>query len=296
MAPVDTLTKLVAGWLLGYSNAHTRAAYRRDVGDFATWAGGHDVELLSATRAVIDAYARTLETAGARPATVARRLATLASFYRYALDEAVIDRNPLDRVRRPKPPRDSTTLGLDRDQATAFLHAAATAGPRDHLLALLLAVNALRVSEALALDLDDLETVRGHSTVVIAGKGGREDRIALPPVTTAAIHAVIATESRDTGPMLADHTGGRLNRHQATRIVKRLARAAGVPVGLSPHGLRHTCVTAALDAGVSLRDVQDLARHADPRTTRRYDRSRGALDRHASYAVAAFLAASDTES
>jgi integrase len=59
---------------------------------------------------------------------------------------------------------------------------------------------------------------------------------------------------------------------------------------ITPHSLRHTMVTLALDAGVSLRDVQDAARHADPRTTRRYDRARHALDRHATYTLAAFVA------
>jgi integrase len=60
------------------------------------------------------------------------------------------------------------------------------------------------------------------------------------------------------------------------------------PVG--PHTLRHAFITAALDAGVSLRDVQDAASHADPRTTMRYDRARGSLDRHATYIVAAYIA------
>jgi len=75
-------------------------------------------------------------------------------------------------------------------------------------------------------------------------------------------------------------------------MVRRLARVAGVDSAdtLSPHSFRHAFVTAVLDAGVSLRDVQDAAGHADPRTTRRYDRSRHSLDRHATYAVAAWLA------
>ena len=81
-----------------------------------------------------------------------------------------------------------------------------------------------------------------------------------------------------------------MTRYQAARIVRRLAKAAGITKTISPHSLRHTAVTLALDSGVSLRDVQDLARHADPRTTRRYDRARGALDRHATYELARFLA------
>jgi integrase/recombinase XerD len=82
----------------------------------------------------------------------------------------------------------------------------------------------------------------------------------------------------------------RLDRHAATRIVRRLTKQAGIEKQISPHSLRHSFITAALDAGVSLRDVQEAASHADPRTTMRYDRARQSLDRHATYIVATFLA------
>jgi len=69
------------------------------------------------------------------------------------------------------------------------------------------------------------------------------------------------------------------------------ARRAGIAKTVTPHTLRHAFITAALDAGVPLRDVQEAASHADPRTTMRYDRARGSLDRHATYIVAAYVAA-----
>jgi hypothetical protein len=75
---------------------------------------------------------------------------------------------------------------------------------------------------------------------------------------------------------MARADGSRLDRHAAGRIVRRLAKRAGISKPISPHSLRHAAITAALDAGCSLRDVQDYARHADPRQTRRYDRARGA--------------------
>ena len=84
--------------------------------------------------------------------------------------------------------------------------------------------------------------------------------------------------------------GRRLDRHGAGRIVRRVARRAGISKKVSPHTLRHAFITAALDAGVPLRDVQKAASHADPRTTIRYDRARGSLDRHATYIVAAYVA------
>jgi integrase len=85
-------------------------------------------------------------------------------------------------------------------------------------------------------------------------------------------------------------TGRRLDRFAAAKIVARVARLAGTHKRISPHSLRHSAITAALDADVPVREVQDYARHADPRTTRRYDRGRHNLDRNAAYRVAAFLA------
>ncbi len=73
-------------------------------------------------------------------------------------------------------------------------------------------------------------------------------------------------------------------------IVRRLAKRAGTDKRISPHSLRHSFITAALDAGVPLRDVQEAASHSDPRTTMRYDRGRGSLDRHATYIVSTFVA------
>jgi len=86
-------------------------------------------------------------------------------------------------------------------------------------------------------------------------------------------------------------TGLRLTRTAAYRLLQRLAHKADIAAAgeISPHSTRHAFATLALDAGVPLRDVQDAKGHADPRTTRRYNRSRHSLDRHATYAVAAYL-------
>src|SRR6202023_2989314 len=92
------------------------------------------------------------------------------------------------------------------------------------------------------------------------------------------------------GPLFLAADGRRLDRHGAGRIVRKTARRARIGKTVTPHTLRHAFITAALDAGVPLRDVQEAASHADPRTTIRYDRARGSLDRHATYIVAAYVA------
>jgi integrase len=149
-------------------------------------------------------------------------------------------------------------------------------------------MNGLRVSEAAGADIEQLGLERGHRTLVITRKGGKIVTIPLAPRTARAID--LAVGERTEGPLFVTADGRRLDRHGAARIVSRVTRRAGIAKHVSPHTLRHAFITAALDVGVPLRDVQEAASHADPRTTMRYDRARTSLDRHATYIVAAFIA------
>ncbi len=100
-----------------------------------------------------------------------------------------------------------------------------------------------------------------------------------------------AVDGRTEGPILRNTLGAGMDRHAATRRLKQLAATAGVRMPrMHPHMLRHTFVATMLDAGVNLRDVQIAARHADPRTTMRYDRARKNLDRHPNHILAAYMA------
>ena len=296
--PSAEVRRLLAAFLVGYEG-HTRLAYARDLSDWLAFCDRHNVEPLSAHRAHVDAYARELtEVHGRARSTVARRLSAIAGFYRYATAEDLIVRSPVAGVRRPQVADDSQTTGLDRDQLRAVLALArqrAAAGAvgqssRDLALLTVLAHNGLRIGEALAADVTDLGTERGHRVLHITRKGGRRATVVLAPVTARALHDYLA--GRDTGPLFITAGGRRYDEPAAFRMVRRLARVAGLACAdqLSPHSLRHAFVTLALDAGVSLRDVQDAAGHADPRTTRRYDRARHNLDRAATYAVTAYLA------
>jgi site-specific recombinase XerD len=287
-ASIQTAHDLAAAFLAGFS-ASTREAYARDLRDFGRFLARASIEPLTARRVHVDAYCREAEAAGTSPATLARRLSALSGFYAYAVDEALIERSPVTRVRRPRASDESPRLGLDRTELRALLDAAEASSARDHALACLLALNGLRVSEALAADVSDLGQERGHRTLAITRKGGKRAVVPLAPRTADAIDAYLA--GRDQGPIFVTRSGRRLDRFAAAKSISRLARRAGISKAVSPHSCRHGFVTAALDAGVSLRDVQDAAGHADPRTTRRYDRARHSLDRHATYTVAQYVAA-----
>ncbi|HEX6301405.1 MAG TPA: tyrosine-type recombinase/integrase [Acidimicrobiia bacterium] len=283
-----SLGKVVAGYLAGFGES-TRKAYGLDLRQWIHWCRDHDLRVFEAKRAHIELYARWLEERGRARATVARRLSTITGFYRYCVEEELMPRSPATHVRRPKLNYESNAVGLDRNELGMFLVQAGLSGGRDHALACLLALNGLRVSEALNSDIEDLGLERDHRTLTITRKGGKIVTIPLAPRTARAIDLYVA--ERSEGPIFVNRDGTRrLDRHAATRIVKRLAKHAGIDKKISPHSLRHSFITAALDAGVALRDVQEAASHADPRTTMRYDRARQSLDRHATYIVSTFVA------
>ena len=277
----------LAGFLAGYSRL-TRQAYELDLRQFTSWCQQHHLRLLGARRADIECFARDLEARGRARATITRRLCTIAGFYRYAVEEELLDHSPAAHVRRPRLDYESHATGLDRNELGALLVAAGLGPPAEHALISLLALNGLRVSEATGADIEAMGIERGHRTLVVTRKGGKVVTVPLAPRTARAIDLAIG--ERCEGPVFLAPDGRRLDRHGAARIVRRVARRAGITKAIGPHTLRHAFITAALDAGVPLRDVQEAASHSDPRTTMRYDRARASLDRYATYIVAAYIA------
>jgi integrase len=135
-------------------------------------------------------------------------------------------------------------------------------------------------------NIENLAFERGHHTLIVDRKGGKRVIIPLAPRTYRAIAAII--DERKSGPILL-WNGERMDRFKGYRVVRRIAKKAGLTNRVHPHSLRHAFCTAALDAGVPLRDVQEAMSHSDPRTTSRYDRHRVSLDRHAAYVVHSFV-------
>ena len=137
--------------------------------------------------------------------------------------------------------------------------------------------------------MSDLGEEHGHRVLRVVGKGTRVVLVPLPLAVGRAVDR--AVDGRPSGPIPLNTRDARMDRHAATRRLRRLAATAGVRLPrMHPHMLRHTFVTTMLDAGVDLRDVQIAARYADPRTTMRHDRARKNLDRHPNYILAAYMA------
>ncbi len=231
-----TARDLEAAFLLSYPSRHTRRAYATDLGEWFDFCGSISIDPLLASRAHVDSWARKLaEIDGRTPATVARKLSAVSGFYRYAVNEDVIGRNPVAAVRRPKVGSDTQSTGLDRDELSALIAAAKATSSRTHALVLLLALNGLRVSEALAADAGDLDTERDHRILRITRKGGQRSTVPLAPRTAEALYTYLS--GRTTGPLFSTSTGARVDNAAVWRTLRRLAVTAvpGKATSLHPH-------------------------------------------------------------
>src|ERR1019366_10651481 len=199
---------------------------------FAPLCRARPLALSAVRRADIESFARDLETKGRARATVTRRLRTIARFYRYAVEGELLDHSPAAHVRRPRVDYESHATALDRNELGALLVAAGLGQPPEHALISLLALNGLRVSEATGADIEHLGLERGHRTLTITRKGGKVVTIPLAPRTARAID--LATAERCDGPVFLTAGGRRLDRHGAGRIVRKVARRAGVSKNVGP--------------------------------------------------------------
>src|ERR1700691_1664917 len=234
----------LAGFLAGYRGL-TREAYTLDLRPFTASCRSPALPLFSVRRADIETFARELEARGRARATVTRRLCTIAGFYKYAVEEELLEHSPAAHVRRPRLDYESHATALDRNEVGALLVAAGLGSAAEHALISLLALNGLRVSEATGADIEHLGLERGHRTLVITRKGGKV--VTIPPAPRTARAIDLATGERTEGPLFTTADGRRLNRHGAGRIVRRVTRRAGIAKPVAPHTLRHAFITAALN-------------------------------------------------
>jgi integrase/recombinase XerD len=288
--PLAGQLRLAVAAYLARFNGSSRYHTQSDLRCYLAWCAEHGQDPLAARRPDLELYIRWMqEIRRFKPSTVSRRFSVVAGFYRTCVIDGLLEHSPAEHVRRPSVPPESPTLGFTHLQFEALLTTARESShPCDFALVAMLGLLGLRIFEATGADIADLGEEHGHRVLRVCGKGTKIVLIPLPPAVGRAIDRAIGT--RASGPILLNSRSARMDRHAATRRLRRLAEAAGVRITRPhPHMLCHTFVTS-LDAGVDLRDIQIAARHADPRTTMRYDRARQNLDRQPNYILAAYMA------
>jgi integrase/recombinase XerD len=250
----------------------TIAAYRRDLGQFASSLDGADWR---GDPAPARRFLASLRTAGSRGSTLARKTAAIRSFYAFALREGEATRDVATLLETPRAGSYLPDV-LAPDQVEAILEAPTDddMGLRDGAILELLYACGLRVSELVGLNLDRLDLPNLQLRVI--GKGNKERRVPMGEPARDRLHRYISgprerwTAGRPNEAVFVSRRGRRLGREAAWRIVHRWAEASGVRQRVTPHTFRHSFATHLLEGGADLRVVQALLGHASISTTQLY--------------------------
>lgn len=261
---------------------HTVAAYRRDVTAFIAFCQTPPRTIAAWSEVdhrVIRGWIAELRRTGQAAATIARKHSSLRGFFDHLKARGVVLQNPAERVETPKQPHRLPTIlsPAQLDRLFCAMDLNLPTGCRDRAWAELLYGAGLRVSEVVALDLDDLDT--GAQQVQVMGKGRKERRVPYGEVAAAALRlyldggrqAIIADQGLPPEPraLFLGKQSKRLHRVRIDQLLQSYCLQAGVPV-VSAHALRHSYATHLLDGGADLRCVQELLGHASLRTTQIY--------------------------
>lgn len=257
---------------------HTLKAYALDLKIFGTYLGSQNLTFTAVNHLHIRGYLgqQSVELA---PATRARRLASLKSFYKFLNRRKIIDVNPARRVKSPKLPQ-KLPRAIPVDEAFALMKAPADdrlLGLRDRAMLEVLYGGGLRVSELCGLSLQDLD--RSSNTVRVLGKGQKERLCPLNPEAIKALDAWFArrgelfaqkSKNQDPKAMFLNFRGGRLTTRSVERHLDTYVTQLGLNRKMSPHALRHSFATHLLAGGADIRSIQELLGHASLSTTQRY--------------------------
>ncbi|WP_300683010.1 site-specific tyrosine recombinase XerD [Nocardioides sp.] len=271
-------------------SANTLQAYRRDLGRYLDFLAGVGIEDLgSVTESTITEYQmRLAEGSPEHPAlsttSRARMLVAVRGFHKFALADGLTTTDPAAAVRPPRPAKrlpKALPLG-DVEAILAAVNTETVLGLRDKALLEVLYGTGARISEAVGLDLDDVDLDDpAGGTVLLRGKGGKERLVPVGSYAREALEAwlvrgrpLIAAEATDPrgsgGAVFLNARGGRLSRQSAWTVLNRTAERAGITRDVSPHTMRHSFATHLLDGGADVRVVQELLGHASVTTTQIY--------------------------
>jgi len=269
------------------ASRHTCRCYRKDLEGFEDFLKGTrmyvnasgNVDIEKTDRMAIRKYLSSLHRKN-KKSSIARKISTLRSFFRYLTKEQVIASNPARSVSTPKVEKTLPTT-LTVDEAFRLMESPRSIPEkssqmskenrsRDRAILELLYSSGLRVSELVGLNLDQLNSDLG--IVRVMGKGRRERIV---PVGIKALEAlkVYLEErgaSRGEDPIFVNSFGERLTTRSVGRLIKKYTRHSGIFRKVSPHSLRHTFATHLLDAGADIREIQEMLGHASLSTTQKY--------------------------
>ena len=258
------------------ASANTVSSYLRDVNQFASAMEGKGLDLTQVLPQDVEDYANGLLRRGKSPATVTRSMASIKSFFHYLMDRGLVDRNPAKGVSPAKVERKlpqvltgrEVELFLEQPQCTDLK------GYRDRAMLELLYATGIRVSELIALDVDDLNL--RSQMLVCYGQNGKVRQI---PLYTAAARALEdylhnarphLVNTPDETALFVNMSGERMSRQGFWKLIKYYQEKAGIQKDITPHTLRHSFAAHLLENGADLRSIQEMLGHADISSTQIY--------------------------
>lgn len=263
------------------ASIHTRKNYHVDIFQFLTFIQHHHSPIIEAGTdglSRLDSNHVRVFVAdlllGHHPASVARKLSSLRTFFKFWMRQKKMDQNPAKAVATPKVPKRIPRF-LSEEETETLMHVpmgATFQERRDRAILELLYSSGVRVSELVGINLGDLD---GVSTLRVLGKGRKERLVPVGSHAQCAIHdylefrkVVASTGSHE--PLFVNRNGGRLTVRSVERQIKKCLRISGIQKKVTPHMLRHTFATHMLNHGADLRGIQELLGHSSISTTQRY--------------------------
>jgi integrase/recombinase XerD len=277
-------------WLAGFLSDHTRRTYRDAVADFIRRYGIRDrADFRHVDRAAVVSWQRAMKAEALKPRTIRVRLSALSSLFTHLVDHRAADQNPVREIRRPKVNRrHGTTASFSQKEARTILDApdaASIQGLRDRAILAAGFYAGCRRSEIAGMTVASFHTTAGHAALRFTAKGGHEHVVVIHANAAKRIEEYLAAAGHDgdvEGPLfrpVRNNARGpvTLRRHLHPDVIDRIlrkyaAKALGRIRGYSAHSMRATFITTALENGANLEDVQEAVGHADPSTTKQYDR------------------------
>jgi integrase/recombinase XerC len=259
------------------ASPHTCRAYERDLEEFENFlkssgmslSTAQDIEMGKVDRLAIRRYLSFLHRRN-RKSSIARKISTLRSFFKYLVREQLTTSNPAKSVSTPKVEKPLPTT-LTVDEAFRLMEIpVGSKGLRDRAILELLYSSGIRVGELVGLNLNQLDLDLG--IVKVMGKGRKERIVPVGSKAVEALKAYLEKRGVLTGeePLFVNSRGGRLTARSVGRLIKKYTKRSGIFRKISPHTLRHSFATHLLDAGADIREIQEMLGHASLSTTQRY--------------------------
>jgi integrase/recombinase XerD len=254
--------------------ANTINAYERDLAQYQQFLEGGEPD-----QAAVERYVTALRETGLAPSSVGRKVAAIKGLHRFLVAEEMRDLDPTLLVESPKQ-GDPLPKALTIDEVTKLIESpdvSTLKGRRDSALLEFLYGTGARVSEAVSLDLTDVDVE--DRVALVTGKGSKQRMVPLGSKAVEAIarwlpdRSAVVSRKQPGDPLFTSVRGRRLSRQAMFNVVRDAARAGGIRIEkVSPHVLRHSAATHMVEAGADLRTVQELLGHATISTTQVYTR------------------------